>query len=65
LETCAELLAQTLYFIDLFTGKHESMIFPFSYTYWAMYIFLLSKEVNLLKNIIRFRSYVYNIKKFE
>jgi len=32
LETCAELLAQTLYFIDLCIGKHESMIFPLSYT---------------------------------
>ena len=52
LETCAELLAQTLYFIDVCTRKHESMIFPLSYTHWTMYIFLLSKEVHSLKNII-------------
>jgi len=57
------LLAQTLYFIDLCTGKHESNIFPLTYTYWTMYIFLLSKEVHSLKNIIRFRSNMYNIKK--
>jgi len=52
LETCNELLAQTLYFIDVCTRKHESMIFPLSYTHWTMYIFILSKEVHSLKNII-------------
>ena len=56
LETCSKLLAQTLYFIDLCTGNHESIIFPLSYTYWAMYIFLISKEFHSLKNIIQIQK---------
>ena len=49
LETCTTLLAQTLSFINLRTGKHYSMVFPFSYTYLTMYLFLLSKGVYSIK----------------
>jgi len=62
-ENRCRVFAQALYFIDLCTGKLESIIFPLSHKYWKMYIFLLSKEVHSLKNItLIYKQYVQYLK---